>query len=242
VKTYLALAVVVSVGLVAGCQLTGADSPPSSEPSVSTPGPESADDDTLAWIEEYIAAADQVTTVHITVHQEILTGGEAASTHLEVDVDGADRYCEGEALGYTNTIIILDGTAYLLDEGQWEQTPRGQLSVTETQLNPAASIALQRVAITRVDLVGSEDVDGVLADHYLITFDAAQRTDLPLGVAYEAVFMGDTVTADVWLDPQMRPLKYLSTIMVRQDHASGRVVQEVLYTAYDQPVTIQAPL
>jgi len=233
--------VVASLGLVTGCGSASPDAQRSTTPASTTqdPGPSQ---ETTQWVEEYIAAAGQVTTGHIVVHQDFVSGGETASTHMDVDMDGTDRYCEGTALDYPFVAVIVGDTAYLQDyENGWQEMPRSLLSVSEIHINPAATIAAQRVAITKVELVGSEDVNGVATDHYVITYDAAKRTDLPFGVAYESVLLGDWIIADIWVDEQMRPVRYESTMLARKDMASGRSVLEAVYSDYGKPVTIEAP-
>ena len=206
-----------------------------------TQEPATPDADVTQWVDDYVAAAGQVTTAHVVVDQTIVTGGDTATTHLDVDLAGNDRSFTGDGLGYSFAAVIVGDTAYLQSDDGWEDMPRSQLSVQEIHMNPAATIALQRVALTDVELVGSEEVDGVQTDHYVVTYDAAKRTDLPLGSSYSATVMGDTITADVWLDAQKRPVRYRSTILVRQDMASGRIVQEAVYSDYGKPVTIEAP-
>ena|GEM_PF-451346 len=195
------------------------------------------------WVDEYVAAADQITTGHIVVVQEIVTGGWTGTSRLEVDMSGTDRYCAVETRGMSVVVVIVDDTAYVLRAGSdWEEMPRRLLSTREIHLNPAATVALQRTAITKVERVGSEEVGGVQTDHYVITYDTAKRTDVLFDISRDTILMGDTITADVWLDAQMRPIRYRSTLMMRKDMASGRVVQEAVYSDYGKPVTIEAPI
>ncbi|MCL2850637.1 MAG: hypothetical protein FWE61_11455 [Micrococcales bacterium] len=235
---------VVWLVLATGCLPDDGSASPTGEQSttqVSTPEPRS---DIDAWVEQYTAAVAGTTTVHVVVRQEMVSGGETTIAHLEVDMSGTDRYGEVQIDPDGAFLIVVVGdTAYAKpDGGVWDEMPRRLLAFSELHINPAATITVQRVSITAIELVASEDVDGVPTDHYVITYDVAKRTDLPMSVHYGAVLKGDTITADLWVDAQMRPVRYESTIMVRKDMATGRVVVQAVYSGYGTPVTIEPPV
>jgi len=236
-------AIVVGLGLVAGCATSGAD--PTTPTVAESQTPQSSPPDTTEidqWVDGFIDVMEYIPSGHIVVDQEFVTGGSTDTTHIEVDFLGINRHCEGTLLGYTFEAILIGDTAYFLgEEDDWEEVPRRELTVQEPHLNPATIIVTYRTSIIDIEWVGTEDLDGVIADQYVITFDT-DGLDVPLGADYAASLMGDTVTADIWLDALRRPVQYRSTTMVRKDMASGRIVLTATYSDYGKDVTIEAPM
>jgi hypothetical protein len=95
-------------------------------------------------------------------------------------------------------------------------------------------------AITRLNNLGVDPVNGVPARHYTVTVDTSRMVSV-LGLDSVPGFsraqlmaqLPDEVTSQVWLDAQNRPVKTQSGIQ--------GVSTEMLFTKWGEPVKITAP-
>ncbi|MCL2850451.1 MAG: hypothetical protein FWE61_10470, partial [Micrococcales bacterium] len=216
-------AMVLSLGLVVGCQsggsnqtrnTTGVDFGRSDGGQV---GAREVDVD--EWHEAYLAALGAITTVHIVIDQDLHVAGEKLTTHLEIDLDivAGAGVVRGNQLGEPVTTVIIDGRVYHDADGVTAEGTLQEMGMSPGDMNPASDIERQRPAVTKVELVGPERVAALETTRYTITYDVAEMNKLLDDNDIGGHVTGDTATADVWLDDQMRPIKYESTLLVEAE-------------------------
>lgn len=241
-------ATVLSLGLVAACDQSAdsGDTRGSSGPvddRESSTSPDGGRIDVEGWVDDFVSATSAITTVHVVVDQEISASGEEMTSHLEIDIDttvGAYS-AEGDVTGTPFDMSVVDGTAYVSTGGAVQEMSLEQLGMSEADLNPATDIERQRDAITKVELVGNEKVGGVETDHYVITYDVATMNEILDDQSMGGEIQGDTATADIWLDDQMRVTRYKSILKVTAAGTAATVTSDAVYSDFGKPVTIEAP-
>ncbi len=97
------------------------------------------------------------------------------------------------------------------------------------QLDPAKSMAQFADALSSVQSLGDEDVDGDTLAHYLMTIDTSK-----LSSATQAAGLPQELKADVWLDDEGRMAK--SSIELGQG-----ATYETTLSNFGEPVEIKAP-
>jgi len=206
-------------------------------------GPTGAVSEIDRFLSGYESATGAITTVHVVVDQKITGGGQSATSHFEIDMDAqAGAFAAtGNMTGISFTMTIVDGRAYVDMGGMTQDGTLAEMGLSEADLNPASEIRRQSAAVTSVEMVGSENVGGVNTQHYVITYDAAEMNKILDEKQAGGTVAGDTVTADVWLDDQMRPMKYQTTMTVSASGVTASVTQTALYSDYGKPVNITRP-
>ncbi|MCL2466442.1 MAG: hypothetical protein FWF02_09835 [Micrococcales bacterium] len=199
--------------------------------------------DTAEWFDGYVAATAAITTVHVVVDQEVSTAGQNMTTHMEIDMDAkaGALSAHGDMIGMAFTMVVIDGRAYVEVMGVTQEGTLEEMGMSEGDMNPASDIERQRAAVTNVEMVGSERVGGVDTKRYTLTYDVAEMNKILAEKNSDGIVTGDTVTSDVWLDDQMRPVKYESTLTVNSSGVTGAVHQTALYSDYGKPVTVKKP-
>jgi hypothetical protein len=95
----------------------------------------------------------------------------------------------------------------------------------------------------KLELVGSEDVDGVATNHYRITMDPTQYLEAMNFPAAMADMLPEELVTEMWVDADDLPRKFAQTIEVPS--ASGGAgtssTTEGTYTDYGTDVEIEAP-
>ncbi|MCL2090575.1 MAG: hypothetical protein FWH11_05040 [Micrococcales bacterium] len=252
-------AAILGLGLVAGCDQSSNSGDSRSRGGALDNGRGSNGDgdqiDVEQWFDDYLVATSQMTTVHAAIDQEISLSGQNVTdqnvkAHMEIDMDATkSAYSMTITMDLTGMItevvsaeaVIIDGTTYISIDGEVREMSIDELGLSESDLNPAASIKQQRNSITKVELVGSEKVGGVETNHYIVTHDVAEMNKMLGSKTLEGEVQ--TIETDFWLDSDMRMIKYRSIMTVKADAAGsiGTVTLEAVYSDYGKPVTITAP-
>jgi hypothetical protein len=95
----------------------------------------------------------------------------------------------------------------------------------------------------KLELLGTDDVDGVTANHYRITIDSKQYA-VAMGLpAAMGSFLPDQIVQDMWVDAENRPLKYFSEFETPAVGGSKptKTTTEGYYTDFGADVEIEAP-
>lgn len=151
------------------------------------------------------------------------------------------------AAGVESQVVVVDGQTYLglgeLGQGLFVRIDADDtnplaaaLSSLDAISDPTAAVAPLKDAITAVEVVGDEDVDGVAATHYALTLDPTATADLgaALGAGATADPSTEAPTYDLWLDGQSRPSRLSATVQGTQ--------VETTYTDWGDPsIVVTAP-
>ena len=95
----------------------------------------------------------------------------------------------------------------------------------------------------RLEVVGTEEINGVATNHYRITVDAADYVEAMEFPAEMASYFPDEFVSDMWVDGDGRPHKYSQTIEIpAQDGGKSTTsTNEGTYHDYGIEVDIEAP-
>ena len=223
---------VLSLGLLTACGTSSgsggtspspSDGPGGASPSAVVRTPVDVDQ----WLAEVTAAAQGVTTAHFSITTET-----SAVVEVEGDMDITDRgnpkatVAVGMSGGYgQNDAIVIGGVVYMPNgDGTYDQLSPGAMAsyfdVSEW-FDQGAVLARQRDAIATVELVGTEDVEGVQTEHYVVTLQ-------------------DGTESEYWLDDQRRVVQFSLTVPASSDQDSPTTVDGV-FTDFGKAVTIEVP-
>ena len=95
----------------------------------------------------------------------------------------------------------------------------------------------------KLELVGSEDVDGVETNHYRITLDPAQYLEAMEFPAAMADMLPKELVTDMWVDADNLPRKFTQTVEVKAPGggAPTKSTTEGTYADFGTDVEIEAP-
>ncbi|PWD51666.1 hypothetical protein C8046_14455 [Serinibacter arcticus] len=136
----------------------------------------------------------------------------------------------------TVTSLIVDGEQYVsmgAAGGGWMRIDPAAMEGMGVPANtdPLQQLRAFQQSITSVEELGSEDVEGSPATHYVVTVDTSTME------AAAAAGLPATLTYDLWLDEEGRTVK-----MVNEVEASGMTVNtSMTFTSFGEPVEITAP-
>ena len=200
------------------------------------------------WFGDYVAAFGRITTVRVVVNQDAIVRGLKTMGRVEVDIDLIGRACsmKGSWAGRLITCTVVDGAFYGEDilAGQADMSLNANMNplLDMMDLELTAGVERQSDIIRQVELIGNEEVCGVQADHYLMTFDAAGMGDFfDDKRSWADALLVDTVMADVWLDDEMRTIRFGMVIPVEIAGTPDTLVLDITYSDYGAPVVVEAP-
>ena len=95
----------------------------------------------------------------------------------------------------------------------------------------------------KLELVGTEDVDGVSANHYRITIDSKQYASAMGLPAQMGSFLPDEIVQELWVDGENRPLKHFSELEIPTPGGGEPTTSttEGSYSDFGIDVEIEAP-
>ncbi|MCL2466443.1 MAG: LppX_LprAFG lipoprotein [Micrococcales bacterium] len=234
-------AVVLGLGLVAGCSGSGSDAPKPAGPGTGAPAGTGSVGvglvDLQQWVDDYAVASAGLTTAHFTMSVDMTdtsTDESLEAWEAEGDMDVTDPGNQKITMSLHEgalwvDVVYFDGKAYL---------KLGSTYIQQDSLPVGGWVGLldQREAfknqVTKVQMVGTEQVTGVETTHYLVTYETDKFEGLVPGSQGT-----DTVDVDLWMDEQTMIVK-LSTI-----YTVGTVVltMDVVFTDFGKVVSIEAP-
>lgn len=245
---------VVGLTMFVGCSAQPpATSQSASQPAASEPAAsQSASDTAVASAtppagsgtstEDFIAKVTDgmkgVTSYHVKMS---MTSGSTEIT-IDGDVDAKDPDNPNEHMtmdmgGMTIEMISIDGDSYMkgvLGDG-WVKVSKdvADQSSTGADTDQSQWLAENKDAFKSVELVGTEQVDGVNATHYRLTMDGTQLKDL--GTSTQSA-SGDLVY-DSWIDDQGRMIKASFDL----SEGSNPMTMEAKMSKFNVPVSVAAP-
>lgn len=189
--------------------------------------------------DEFIAAMtkgiENLTTANITMEMSVAGAGAMSSTgQVDYTQDPPASSMTMTVSGMEMKSLTVGGKTYMnmgaASQNMWAEIDPATAGVDASSTDPLAALKLMGDAVTEATLVGSEDVDGVQADHWTVTLDMS---------AMGAAAAGATglVTQDVWLDGEGRPVKTVAVIEVAGQSSSTTTTM----SDFGTPVTIEAP-
>ena len=259
-------AVLASTLLLAGCNSDdkSADKSPSSQSAQSPSGtPSTADTPStdggsgatggLTKANFYTSVlAAQKDAGSFKVKATVSAAGMNLSMNSEMAYDGDTiRAHVATAPGSSQKVeaVLADGITYLqvaglpIPAGKWLKIDPQDPKIANSPFASIASLADPESALKvigdpdQVTLVGAEQVDGQQTDHYRVTVAAkkyAENLKLP---AEAAGLLPETMTFDMWLDRENRPVKMHQELVVQGQKTST----DQLYSDYGAPVKITVP-
>ncbi|KRF12967.1 hypothetical protein [Nocardioides sp. Soil796] len=259
-------AVLASTLLLAGCSDDGdkddKDSKQSSSQAADPSDDASTDSDeetesTGGELTELEAGEFYETVIDAQIAAETFKGTTtttAAGQTITMNMEAS--YKDGKTASHVTTepgaaqafeAVLIDGVMYLKGDGlpgatagKWQKidssdpnNPFGQLLEFS---DPKKSLSIMEDP-KKFELVGEEDVDGVAANHYVVTIDSASYVE-KLGLPAEIKdLMPPELTYDMWVDAENRPVKMTQEITIQGQKTST----EILYSDYGTAVDIQEP-
>jgi hypothetical protein len=206
-----------------------------------------------------LKSTSNVTSAHITVSSKVGNQTVLAAQGDETAADGKlTAMSLNEQAGSLDMAIVLTGGALYVKlpsemntSGRpWEKADAGssnpvlrQLASSISSLEQSASLDQYRSmaqAATSLRTVGTEQVNGAAAIHYLLMVDVTKIhgtgfTDAARVALTQAGIA--KIPVDVWVDSRSRPVR-----MSEKFSVNGQLVStDVTVGQYNQPVTIAAP-
>ena len=243
--TFAATAAALTV-LVAGCGSTTPTTPPSTDAAAtpqasatsSAPAPEPSQPAAGELsVDEFLAKFAQAEKEVKTFAMEMTmttadSPGLTATGVVDQSSGTMNQHMKMTIMEQEMEVIMLDGTVYLsmpaLGKDWYRMTPeQAQSSGVELPGTPSDMLRESRDAFDKVELIGTEDVNGVATDHYRVTL-SSEVAEGELGIPLY----------DVWLDQQGFTRKVLVEVS-GDDSAASRV--EMTTDKINEPVTIKAP-
>jgi len=230
----------------------GDDASASSSPSASESASPSTGDsiDPATFVDDVLGGLTDASTAHLTMSMK---GGPASMT-MEGDVDYSSTPPE-MSMSMTNEMLgegkievrLVDGVMYMqmpqLGKGRWikidlaaADSPLGGDLLK--QMNPETQLKAMKDAVTKVEYVGDERVDGDSLKHYTMTVRSDAFRDLQGQLGKTGAGATDklpsVLTYDVWTDQDG---------MLRQTEVALGDLGSVTTTMSDwgDPVDIEAP-
>lgn len=176
------------------------------------------------------------------------TAGVSATIEAEVTYEDGKPRAHGESTpGSQQQIetVVADGVVYLkspdlgVPDGKWllidPEDPANAgnpLAAIAASADPEAAL---RAAgeLDSLELVGSEDVDGVDADHYAAFMDTSNFGEA-FGLPAEAAsLLPESIPFDMWVDEDNRPVKFEMELTIRN------VTVEMSQTYYDYGADVE---
>ena len=95
----------------------------------------------------------------------------------------------------------------------------------------------------KLELIGTEDVDGVTANHYRVTIDSQEYASAMGLPAEMGSFLPEKMVQDMWLDAENRPVKYVTELETPAADGGNPTTTstEGLYHDFGVDVQIEAP-
>ena len=132
-------------------------------------------------------------------------------------------------------VIVIDGTTYTnmgaASGDMWTVTDPATSGLDASATDPAAQLRLLEQAVTSATLVGTEDVNGVSAEHWTVVLDPTL-----MGMA-AAEGVPAEITQEVWLDSEGRTVKSTMDMEV----AGTATTTTTTMGDFGAPVSIAAP-
>ena len=195
-------------------------------------------------------AMEEVDSVHIdmTMQMTMTTQGMTLQIPMTLvgDMQNPDRFKGTLAMEMMNQsiradMVVISPTTYISESttGEWQTTTAEEAGIP---VNPSSISGVNPDDVEGLALVGEETIDGRPAYHLTGTVKAA-----PLGLQESLGASGDVnLKADYWIDKEN---SYMLKSTVSGDIAiTGEVEANVnlsmlmLFTNYNAPVTIEAPM
>lgn len=182
------------------------------------------------------------------------TSTTAAGQSIVMDTEAS--YADGKIAAKASTTpdsaqqvetILVDGVMYIKGDGLG--APAGKylkLDTNKVDSNDPLSSLVQlgdpEMAVKVLDnpkkfeLIGTEDVEGVEANHYQITMDGKKYAE-NAGMPQLATYLPAELVFDMWVDAENRPVKMVQELEVQGQKSTT----ETLYFDYGADVSIEAP-
>ncbi|MEI2713457.1 MAG: DUF6612 family protein [Nocardioides sp.] len=203
-----------------------------------------SNDEFLSKMREGLTAMD---TAHTTMSME----GQAFEMTAEGDIDytqdpvSMDMKIKnsGASGDVVTDVRLIDGIMYMsspdstggkfyrLDPKDPNNPLAGQGDISE-QMDPAKAVDRFSKGLEKVELEGTEQVNGVEADHYVLTLDPGKISGLPTA---DGVQLPEKLACHVWLDDKNRTVK----VEINLGETLGTT--EMTSGDFDAPVKIEVP-
>lgn len=149
-------------------------------------------------------------------------------------------------------MILLDQILYLKSEqmglgDKWMkidlQGQEGTLYGLIAKATDPQSMMKALESPKKLELVGTEDVDGVSASHYRITIDSRKYASAMGLPAEMGSFLPDEIVQELWVDAENRPLKHFSDLELPAAGGGDPTTSttEGTYSDFGLDVEIEAP-
>lgn len=218
----------------------------SSEPPASEEPEAEESLDPATFVDDVLGAMTDLTTAHMSMTME----GGPMGMSMEGDIDYTSTP-PNMAMTMTNAMLgkgemqvrMVDGVMYMqmpqLGDGKWiKMDMKGAGSPLSgdmlDQMDPGASLEMMKDAVTDVEYVGEEDVDGETLKHYTMTVRSDAVQDLQEELGTSGAQLPKVITYDLWTDADgmMR-----QTTMAMGDLGSVTIK----LSNWGEPVEIEAP-
>ena len=224
-----------SLALLSGCSGAATTQPSAAASGTSATTATSAPAGTAltpeAFVDKVATAMKSVTSY--TTDMTITNGDKKSTMQAVVKADNGRTTAmrltmTGEA---ATEMIVIDGKYFMKSAQGWVKMPESTTkSMDLSQTDQTQWMRDNKDAITAVDLVGSENVNGVQADHYRVTLDLSKASGASASTARISNY-------EAWLDSEGRMVKVLMTA----EMGGTKTVTEVLVSKYNERVEITAP-
>ena len=224
---------------------TAATSTTSTTTSTTTSSaPASGTVDKDALLKQLTAGNATVKTMTTTMDIAIKSADKTATTAMVMAVDQSDpkhlRASMTMNIGVGDMAVVMDGDNYYLQmAGTWYKMTKEQLQKTGGTAPDTSTQAdtLNKLGgkIQKVELIGTEQVEGVATKHYRLTLDGSAFGDLGTGAT--AAPTTDTIPYDLWVDDGGVMRKY--SIALQETDSS--ITMTGVVSKINQPLAITIP-
>lgn len=250
VRRAAAAAIVLPVALLTACGSTGSPTSGSNgtaavttavpATTATTPAAEGHGDKD-SFIAALKAGSSQMSTAHVEMVME--SEGQTITMAGDTRMDGPSPAMQvsmdmGGAMSFD--LVLLENVLYLkgmpgVEAGKWAKVDvtgkmAEEFGKSLQQADPSQLAATYEKAITAVQFVGPESVDGETLQKYEVTMDTKELGD---SLPDDTASLPDSVTYDMWLDQEDRIRQVVYSV-------SGAEVTMKM-SNYGEPVDISAP-
>lgn len=226
-----------SLALLAGCSApTVASAPPTTgdpAPSASAPAssaPAGSVDEFLSRVEAGMGAVK-------SYHAQMTMGTQAGEMAMDGDVDNSVKppsyQMAIKVAGQQMELVVVGGKYFMKGPAGWMKMPESQTAQFQN-LDQFAWLRANKEAFTKVEKVGSEQVNGAAADKYAVTMDLSKVSG---DAGTSGMPKSGTVSYDAWVDADGRIVKIVSEVEV----SGQKVSTNGTFSKFNEPVSIKAP-
>jgi len=190
------------------------------------------------WFADVLAVSyENTSTAHFVITAEYSDPPTTMSYEGDMDLTDPDRPMMAFTVSAEGVdpfdMVLVDGKGYMKQGDSYRRIPGKGITEIANELYPHVTIERDRRAVLKIELVGTEEVEGAQTTHYVLTYDATRLSHHDV--------TGDTFELELWLDEKMRTIKTSTASEMNVEGKPLSMALETIYSDHGKPVTIETP-